>query len=130
MEETGEHSENRSTAFTVPYSPPRVTWKELSRKSIKIFEDTLIPGELGAVVVRGALSCNSGQTSKTCAVKILKGSAVEVYYRSSNDVYSSGGSSVGQNKLLQLVLGYIYILKCLQSNISLVRFYSFEIHNL
>ena len=28
----------------------------------------------------------------------------------------SGGSSVGQNKLLQLILGYIYILKHLQSN--------------
>ena len=28
----------------------------------------------------------------------------------------SGGSSVGQNKLLQLILGYIYILKYLQSN--------------
>ena len=39
----------------------------------------------------------------------------------------SGGSSVGQNKLLQLILGYIYILKHLQA-ISLVRFYSLEIH--
>ena len=29
---------------------------------------------------------------------------------------TSGGSSVGQNKLLQLILGYIYILKHLQSN--------------
>ena len=28
----------------------------------------------------------------------------------------SGGSSVGQNKLLQLILGYIYISKQLQSN--------------
>ena len=28
----------------------------------------------------------------------------------------SGGSSVSQNKLLQLILGYIYILKYLQSN--------------
>ena len=31
-------------------------------------------------------------------------------------VLYSGGSSVGQNKLLQLILGYIYILKYLQSN--------------
>ena len=31
-------------------------------------------------------------------------------------MYDSGGSSVGQNKLLQLILGYIYILKHLQSN--------------
>ena len=31
-------------------------------------------------------------------------------------VYISGGSSVGQNKLLQLIIGYIYILKHLQSN--------------
>ena len=46
-----------------------------------------------------------------------------------NSFESSGGSSVSQNKLPQLVLGYIYILKYLQSN-SLVRFYSFEIHNL
>ena len=30
---------------------------------------------------------------------------------------TSGGSSVSQNKLLQLILGYIYILKYLQSNI-------------
>ena len=89
MEETGEQSENRSTNFTVAYSPPRVTRKELSRKSIKIFEDTLIPGELGAVVVRGSLSCNSGEKSTTCAVKILKGSAVEVCYRFSNDIYSA-----------------------------------------
>ena len=29
---------------------------------------------------------------------------------------SSGGSSVSQNKLPQLILGYIYILKYLQSN--------------
>ena len=28
----------------------------------------------------------------------------------------SGGSSVSQNKLLQLIIGYIYILKYLQSN--------------
>ena len=28
----------------------------------------------------------------------------------------SGGSSVSQNKLPQLILGYIYILKYLQSN--------------
>ena len=32
-------------------------------------------------------------------------------------VANSGGSSVGQNKLLQLILGYIYILKCLQSSL-------------
>ena len=89
IEETGEQSENGSTSFTVAYRPPRVTWKELSRKSIEIFEDTLIPGELGAVVVRGALSCNSGEKSETCAVKILKGSAVEVCYRFSNDIYSA-----------------------------------------
>ena len=31
-------------------------------------------------------------------------------------LYISGGSSVGQNKLPQLILGYIYILKYLQSN--------------
>ena len=30
---------------------------------------------------------------------------------------SSGGSSQGQNKLLQLILGSIYILKYLQSNV-------------
>ena len=30
--------------------------------------------------------------------------------------YSSGGSSVSQNKIPQLILGYIYILKYLQSN--------------
>ena len=30
---------------------------------------------------------------------------------------NSGGSSVSQNKLLQLILGLIYILKYLQSNI-------------
>ena len=29
---------------------------------------------------------------------------------------NTGGSSVGQNKLLQLILGHIYILKHLQSN--------------
>ena len=29
---------------------------------------------------------------------------------------SSGGSSISQNKLPQLILGYIYILKYLQSN--------------
>ena len=29
---------------------------------------------------------------------------------------TSGGSSVGQNKLLQLILGYIYISKYLQKN--------------
>ena len=28
----------------------------------------------------------------------------------------SGGSSIGQNKLPQLIFGYIYILKYLQSN--------------
>ena len=33
------------------------------------------------------------------------------------DKEPSGGSSVGQNKLLQLILGYIYILKYLQSNL-------------
>ena len=33
-----------------------------------------------------------------------------------NNTTNSGGSSVGQNKLLQLILGYIYILKHLQSN--------------
>ena len=32
------------------------------------------------------------------------------------DVESSSGSSVSQNKLPQLILGYIYILKYLQSN--------------
>ena len=32
-----------------------------------------------------------------------------------NNVHS-GGSSVSQNKLPQLILGYIYILKYLQSN--------------
>ena len=42
---------------------------------------------------------------------------------------NSGGSSVSLNKLPQLILGYIYILKYLQSNF-IVRFYSFEIHNL
>ena len=31
-------------------------------------------------------------------------------------VTPSGGSSVGQNKLLQLILGYIYILNYVQSN--------------
>ena len=31
-------------------------------------------------------------------------------------IHDSGGFSVGQNKLLQLILGYIYILKYLQSN--------------
>ena len=31
-------------------------------------------------------------------------------------VPGSGGSSVSQNKLPQLILGYIYILKYLQSN--------------
>ena len=30
--------------------------------------------------------------------------------------YSCGGSSVSQNKLPQLILGYTYILKYLQSN--------------
>ena len=44
-------------------------------------------------------------------------------------VKGSGGSSVSQNKLPQLILGYIYILKYLKAT-SLVRFYSFEIHNL
>ena len=34
----------------------------------------------------------------------------------SDEAEFSGGSSVGQNKLLQLILGYIYILKHLQSN--------------
>ena len=32
------------------------------------------------------------------------------------DAEDSGGSSVSQNKLPQLILGYIYILKYLQSN--------------
>ena len=41
---------------------------------------------------------------------------------------SSGGSSVSQNKLPQLILGYIYILKYFKATL-LVRFYSFEIHN-
>ena len=40
----------------------------------------------------------------------------------------SGGSSVGQTKLLQLILGYIYILNTFKA-ISLVKFYSLEIHN-
>ena len=33
-----------------------------------------------------------------------------------NDILVSGGSSVSQNKVSQLILGYIYILKYLQSN--------------
>ena len=34
-----------------------------------------------------------------------------------NNIFvGSGGSSVSQNKLPQLILGYIYILKYLQSN--------------
>ena len=37
-------------------------------------------------------------------------------FNSSLHAVSSGGSSVSQNKLPQLVLGYIYILKYLQSN--------------
>ena len=32
------------------------------------------------------------------------------------EISYSGGSSVSQNKLPQLILGYIYILKYLQSN--------------
>ena len=39
-----------------------------------------------------------------------------VYRDQENDHRSSGGSSVSQNKLPQLILGYIYILKYLQSN--------------
>ena len=34
----------------------------------------------------------------------------------SHKICSSGGSSGSQNKLPQLILGYIYILKYLQSN--------------
>ena len=34
----------------------------------------------------------------------------------STDISCSGGSSVSQNKLPQLILGYIYILKYVQSN--------------
>ena len=34
-----------------------------------------------------------------------------------SNIAVSGGSSVSQNKLLQLILGYIYILKYLQSNL-------------
>ena len=38
--------------------------------------------------------------------------------------YYSGGSSLSQNKLLQLILEYIYILKYLQSNfIGKILFY-------
>ena len=36
----------------------------------------------------------------------------------SGEVRDSGGSSVSQNKLPQLILGYIYILKYLQSNFT------------
>ena len=38
------------------------------------------------------------------------------YFLSYRILESSGGSSVSQNKLPQLILGYIYILKYLQSN--------------
>ena len=39
-------------------------------------------------------------------------------------IRGSGGSSVSQNELPQLILGYIYILKYLQSNfISYILFF-------
>ena len=39
------------------------------------------------------------------------------YFRPYTDRVFSGGSGVNQNKLPQLILGYIYILKYLQSNL-------------
>ena len=39
-----------------------------------------------------------------------------VFFNGFQVIYYSGGSSVSQNKLLQLILEYIYILKYLQNN--------------
>ena len=45
--------------------------------------------------------------------KLLQNEFLAKEYQITTD---SGGSSVSQNKLLQLILGYIYILKHLHSN--------------
>ena len=80
MNDRGEQSGNICTSVTVVDSPPKVTWKELPLHSIEVFNDTLIHhGEYGAVVVRGMLSRNFEEKSQTCAVKILKGTAVEIH---------------------------------------------------
>ena len=61
---------------------------------------------------------------RLCPVELYNGSIVNgspqyaVRYGNAevNHFPLSGRSSVGQNKLLQLILGYIYVLKHLQSN--------------
>ena len=49
----------------------------------------------------------------------LNMTAMNIVIKSSlknHSLHTSGGSSVSQNKLPQLILGYIYILKYLESN--------------
>ena len=48
--------------------------------------------------------------------KALRSQAMKVAHEDHARVTRSGGSSVSQNKLPQLILGYIYILKYLQNN--------------
>ena len=69
---------------------------------------------------------NANNSKNNCDIASIP----QAYVNLAETLYTvPGGCSVGQNKLLQLILGCIYILKYLESN-SLVRFYSFEIHNL
>ena len=61
-----------------------------------------VPGEIKMVVFAQATTLEHAVLSRVYIVVFPS--------------YISGGSSVSQNKLPQLILGYIYILKYLQSN--------------
>ena len=50
-------------------------WTEILRSSVKVLDETLIPGEYGAIVAQGTL--NGAKETKTCSLKMLKGNNID-----------------------------------------------------
>ena len=49
-------------------------WMEILRPSIEISDETLIPGEYGAIFAQGSVACE--KKNEACSLKMLKGNNI------------------------------------------------------
>ena len=75
MLERRQQKENTFTNVALFDTPSCSGWTEILRSSVEISEKTLMPGEYGAIVAKGALKC--AKETKPCSLKMLKGDNIE-----------------------------------------------------
>ena len=78
MVDRSESSKDKCTSVEIK-STSKPAWKKIPLKSVEIFNDSIIPGNFGSIVLRGTFSLNSGKKRETCLIKMLKGTTVPVF---------------------------------------------------